>query len=110
MIAELSFLFLLCSFSLILLQGHVKPGAAAEIARRLFDMGCYEVSMGDTIGVGTPASVAEMFKVCCCGTILPDDAAKRYVMQDCFSGTEQHCIACTPSAVSLDDLSRSMVG
>ena len=25
-------------------------------------MGCYEVSMGDTIGVGTPASVARMFE------------------------------------------------
>ena len=45
------------------MQGHVKPTAAAEIARRLFDMGCYEVSMGDTIGVGTPHSVARMFEV-----------------------------------------------
>lgn len=27
-------------------------------------MGCYEVSMGDTIGVGTPASVAAMFEAC----------------------------------------------
>ena len=42
----------------------MKPGTAAEIARRLWEMGCYEVSMGDTIGVGTPASVSTMFKVC----------------------------------------------
>ena len=46
-----------------LAQGHVEPKAAAEIAGKLYQMGCYEVSMGDTIGVGTPASVAEMFKV-----------------------------------------------
>ncbi len=46
------------------MQGHVSPKAAAEIAGKLYEMGCYEVSMGDTIGVGTPASVAEMFKVC----------------------------------------------
>lgn len=45
------------------LQGEVKPAAAADVARRLHDMGCYEISMGDTIGVGTPASVAAMFKV-----------------------------------------------
>lgn len=46
------------------MQGHVEPRAAADIAGKLYEMGCYEVSMGDTIGVGTPASVAEMFKVC----------------------------------------------
>lgn len=46
------------------MQGHVKPGTAAEIACRLWEMGCDEVSMGDTIGVGTPASVSTMFKVC----------------------------------------------
>lgn len=46
------------------MQGHVEPEAAAKIAGKLYEMGCYEVSMGDTIGVGTPASVAEMFKVC----------------------------------------------
>lgn len=39
------------------------PSAAADVARALYDMGCYEVSMGDTIGVGTPASTARMFEV-----------------------------------------------
>ncbi len=46
------------------MQGDVEPAAAAKIAGKLYEMGCYEVSMGDTIGVGTPASVAEVFKVC----------------------------------------------
>lgn len=44
-------------------QGAVKPAVAAEVAGKLYDMGCYEVSMGDTIGVGTPASVIAMFQV-----------------------------------------------
>jgi hydroxymethylglutaryl-CoA lyase len=35
-------------------EGAVDPAAVATIADRLFDMGCYEVSLGDTIGVGTP--------------------------------------------------------
>ena len=39
------------------------PTAAADVAARLFGLGCYEVSMGDTTGVGTPATVAAMFKV-----------------------------------------------
>lgn len=37
-------------------QGEVTPQAAAHVAVALNEMGCYEVSMGDTIGVGTPAS------------------------------------------------------
>ena len=41
-------------------QGEVPPAAVAEVAARLLEMGCYEVSLGDTIGVGTPASVARM--------------------------------------------------
>jgi hypothetical protein len=43
-------------------QGKVAPGAAADVAAALYEMGCYEVSMGDTTGVGTPASVATMFQ------------------------------------------------
>jgi hydroxymethylglutaryl-CoA lyase len=35
-------------------QGEVKPMAVAEVAWALFEMGCYEISLGDTIGVGTP--------------------------------------------------------
>ena len=46
------------------LQGHVPPQEAARVAAALDAMGCYEVSMGDTIGVGTPASVAAMFEAC----------------------------------------------
>ena len=42
--------------------GEIRPTAVADIARRLFEMGCYEVSMGDTIGVGTPGSVRAMFE------------------------------------------------
>lgn len=45
-------------------QGAVSPDAAAQVAGRLLELGCYEVSMGDTIGVGTPASVSAMFQVC----------------------------------------------
>jgi hydroxymethylglutaryl-CoA lyase len=41
-------------------QGAVQPAAVAEVAARLLEMGCYEISLGDTIGVGTPASVTRM--------------------------------------------------
>ena len=41
-------------------QGEVRPEAVAEVAARLLEMGCYEISLGDTIGVGTPAGVQRM--------------------------------------------------
>lgn len=38
-------------------QGAVKPEEVARVASALRSMGCYEISLGDTIGVGTPGSV-----------------------------------------------------
>lgn len=38
-------------------EGDVAPGAVADVAASLHSMGCYEVSLGDTIGVGTPGRV-----------------------------------------------------
>ena len=35
-------------------EGEVDPRRALAIARKLLAMGCYQVSLGDTIGVGTP--------------------------------------------------------
>ena len=41
-------------------DGPVAPEAVAQVADKLFAMGCYEVSLGDTIGRGTPDSIARM--------------------------------------------------
>jgi hydroxymethylglutaryl-CoA lyase len=41
-------------------DGAVAPGAVARVAGRLAAMGCAEVSLGDTVGRGTPATVAAM--------------------------------------------------
>jgi isopropylmalate/homocitrate/citramalate synthase len=35
-------------------EGAVEPSRVAEVAAQLFERGCYEISLGDTIGVGTP--------------------------------------------------------
>ncbi|HOM12669.1 MAG TPA: hydroxymethylglutaryl-CoA lyase [Rubrivivax sp.] len=43
-------------------EGAVAPAKVAEVAQRLADIGCHEVSLGDTIGVGTPASVQRMLE------------------------------------------------
>lgn len=41
-------------------DGFIEPEQVADVAEKLFNMGCYEISLGDTIGVGTAASVQKM--------------------------------------------------
>ena len=41
-------------------QGDVPPEKVAEVSKALVDLGCYEISLGDTIGVGTPLKVQTM--------------------------------------------------
>lgn len=41
-------------------DGAVAPDKVAEVADRLFSMGCYEISLGDTIGKATPDKIAKM--------------------------------------------------
>ena len=41
-------------------EGPVAPQAVADVAQALFERGAYEVSLGDTIGTGTPATVERM--------------------------------------------------
>jgi len=45
-------------------EGEVKPERVADVAQALFDMGCYEISLGDTIGVGTPGKTKAMIEAC----------------------------------------------
>ncbi|MDX9994738.1 MAG: hydroxymethylglutaryl-CoA lyase [Rhodocyclaceae bacterium] len=42
--------------------GEVAPTAVADVAWALFEMGCYEVSLGDTIGTGTPEKTRAMIE------------------------------------------------
>lgn len=43
-------------------EGEVDPSKVAEVVGKLFDLGCYEVSLGDTVGKGTPEKVYSLFK------------------------------------------------
>jgi hydroxymethylglutaryl-CoA lyase len=45
-------------------EGEVKPERVADVAGALYDMGCYEVSLGDTIGTGTPGKTKAMIEAC----------------------------------------------
>lgn len=41
-------------------EGEVEAKKVAEVAQKIFALGCYEISLGDTIGVGTPGKVETM--------------------------------------------------
>jgi hydroxymethylglutaryl-CoA lyase len=43
-------------------DGEVKPQAVVGVAKILWELGCYEVSLGDTIGVGTPRKARDLLR------------------------------------------------
>ena len=43
-------------------DGEVKPQAVVDVAKMLWDLGCYEISLGDTIGVGTPIKARQLLR------------------------------------------------
>jgi hydroxymethylglutaryl-CoA lyase len=44
-------------------EGEIAPQAVLDVSRKLLDMGCYEISLGDTIGVGTPYDTKRLLEV-----------------------------------------------
>jgi hydroxymethylglutaryl-CoA lyase len=45
-------------------EGEIAPRKVAEVAGALYDMGCYEISLGDTIGAATPGKTQAMIEAC----------------------------------------------
>lgn len=45
-------------------EGPVDPTRTAAVARQLRELGCGEISLGDTIGAGTPVAIARMIEAC----------------------------------------------
>jgi hydroxymethylglutaryl-CoA lyase len=43
-------------------EGPIAVEAVARVAKELYDMGCYEISLGDTIGIGTPVNAQRMLE------------------------------------------------
>lgn len=43
-------------------EGDIDPEKVADVALKMFNMGCYEISLGDTIGIGTVTSVQKMLQ------------------------------------------------
>lgn len=88
-------------------QGFVSPVAAAKVAKELYDMGCYEVSMADTTGVGTPASVARMFEET--KKLVPVEKLAAH-MHDTYGQALANILASMQCGVSIIDTSIAGLG
>jgi hydroxymethylglutaryl-CoA lyase len=67
-------------------EGRVPAGKVAEVAARLFGLGgCYEISLGDTIGVGTPRAAREMLKAVAERVPLPQPAVHFHDTYACLT-------------------------
>lgn len=52
-------------------EGEIAPAAVARVAARLGEIGCFEVSLGDTIGTGTPVKTRAMIRAVRAATKVP---------------------------------------
>jgi hydroxymethylglutaryl-CoA lyase len=75
-------------------EGDVPPEKVLEVTARLLDLGCYEVSIGDTIGVGTPMQVQGVI-----GMLLQVIPPKRLAMH--FHDTRGTALANTLAALEM---------
>ncbi len=75
-------------------EGDVAPEKVLEVCARLLDLGCYEVSVGDTIGVGTPMQVQGVI-----GMLLQVIPATRLAMH--FHDTRGTALANTLAALEM---------
>ena len=88
-------------------EGEVAPAAVASVARRLREMGAYEVSLGDTIGVGTPARAQEMLRAV--GDVVPVDRLGVH-FHDTYGQAVANILASLELGVAVVDSSVSGLG
>ena len=88
-------------------QGEVPLAEVVRVARALHDMGCYEVSLGDTIGVGTPARARAMLKAV--ATEVPMDALAIH-FHDTYGQALANVLACLEEGVAVVDSAVSGAG
>lgn len=41
-------------------EGAIEPRKVRDVSKELVDLGCYEISLGDTVGTGTPKTMGDM--------------------------------------------------
>ena len=88
-------------------QGEVPLADVVRVARQLHGMGCYEISLGDTIGVGTPGKARAMLQAVA-GEVPLDALAVHF--HDTYGQALANILACLEVGVSVVDASVAGTG
>ena len=88
-------------------QGEVPLSDVVRVARALHDMGCYEVSLGDTIGVGTPGKARAMLRAV--ADAVPMQALAVH-FHDTYGQALANILACLEEGVAVVDAAVSGTG
>jgi len=88
-------------------EGAIKPEAVARVAKDLAAIGCYEISLGDTIGVGTPVKAQAMLKAAAAEVPMQRLAVH---FHDTYGQALANIHACLELGVAVVDSSTSGLG
>lgn len=88
-------------------EGPIKPEAVARVAKDLAAIGCYEISLGDTIGVGTPVKAQAMLQAAAAEAPMERLAVH---FHDTYGQALANIHACLELGVSVVDASTSGLG
>jgi hydroxymethylglutaryl-CoA lyase len=88
-------------------QGEVPIADVARVAKRLHALGCYEISLGDTIGVGTPARARAMLRAVAAEVPMPALAVH---FHDTYGQALSNILACLEEGVAVIDSAVSGTG
>ncbi|MEI2454823.1 hydroxymethylglutaryl-CoA lyase [Lysobacter firmicutimachus] len=88
-------------------QGAVPVADVVRVARALSDMGCYEISLGDTIGIGTPGKARAMFRAVAAEVPV---AALAVHFHDTYGQALSNILACLEEGVAVVDSAVSGTG
>jgi hydroxymethylglutaryl-CoA lyase len=88
-------------------EGEIETQRVAAIARALSDIGCYEISLGDTIGVGTPLRARELIEI-----VAREVPLERLAIHfhDTYGQALANIFACLEAGVSVVDSSVAGLG
>lgn len=88
-------------------EGEIAVESVVRVARALDEMGCYEVSLGDTIGVGTPSKARAMIEAV--GAVVPADRLALH-FHDTFGQALTNILACLELGVATVDTAVAGLG
>lgn len=88
-------------------EGDIAPQAVVDVSKTMLDMGCYEISLGDTIGVGTPKKTSELLNLVL--SSIPADALALH-MHDTYGQALANVLIGLQNGISTFDSSVSGLG